>query len=1336
MSDASSNASKRMLSIGLAAIIVLSSIVVVLPVQAQQQQVTITASTDEHNNRFFGPSLVRVLITDRSLQGSPPDTINVTVEARRGTTSLGQTTVSVNEIGTSGQFELYVAAHTDANPANPTQSSPSIVRIYSGATGINTSLQSGDVIRITYGGVTKDIRYESSTAALTTDRTTAGDGNRIILRLNDQDANIDPTRVDLIPANNSILIAPTGLTISPTALFKETGQNTGIFELVVGVNTLVDAELAVTTFPSSATFTVQDHDVYARYGDGDVAFSVASITDGDSTADNVTFNLTFSADPGTITASNVSISDYSGTAGAISVGGAGTTRTITFSFQGTDANGFTVTISNIPNPVTLNTVTATLANPVDDAIGAITITDNNNTITYTTTGGGLGKAPYNRSVSTTSTSSQSVSLRNVNGSIDLAAPPTLANGFQIRITDADRNKDTTARDTFSGQVSINNNTLPATLVFRETGDNTGVFVPDLAGDKIEIVPVATTGDLPSGPGVTVIVPGKIVLGTDNKIYVLASAIAEDIDLTITYTDLARDPQGTGTFSIVRKIQHVAGNISTTTPTISVTGRAIIEINDMDLNLNPNGRDFYTVTFTTSNSANEDNSADFRGLADLRIKVRGAGANFSTNNLVIGFEETEPNSGIFRGEVRMNVINTVATLADGDRITFEYIDNTESPTITRSVDVRIGKPSGVIELDRTSYPPSTQITGVGDRTTKIHVVITDPSFNTSSTSQDTLRMGSGDPQGFTGDANNNKIVDSTETITFNNGSLRMQLIKGTTTITLLPGFTGFPTTASEDGVNTGRFTIDIDLPRQIGTTTINDGWQLRFIYKDSNGDEQTVTASIVQNTATITSDKPTYDLGSTITLQIREPDWNNDSDKVDEISINIADLVVDSDKVTDRTLAQIANIPGITLDPSGVLRETGPNTGIFEIKIQNINAELVSRGRNLEFTYTDRTPSGGGLEQEVKLTLLITSPRPDIVFDREVYTPFDRMCIQIVDPGANSDSDRKELLSDVGNARLRIIVGGISKDYTNQFEETAPDSGVFQFRTSPNCVPISDVNASAKPGDGIRVEYRTADRQLELSKTARIAFNDGSVTFDKDSYRPGETARITIEDPDENRNPDVPDQFTIKVISDTDPAGINVTVRETGDRTGRFTVDIILTSDVSSGNRLQVREGDQITAIYTDETLPGAQTITQQLVNRENTTGLRTLQTRDVAATATIGVIIPPTERFAVQQPRTVDQAGNPTTPSVNVPVSIATQIKNNTARAMDYVYIVQVKDANGVVVSLSTVSSTLDAGRTANVSASWMPTAPGTYTIETFVWSELGKPSPLSPLQRITVTAT
>ncbi|MEM1959460.1 MAG: hypothetical protein QXP14_06425, partial [Candidatus Nitrosocaldus sp.] len=959
MSDASSNASKRMLSIGLAAIIVLSSIVVVLPVQAQQQQVTITASTDEHNNRFFGPSLVRVLITDRSLQGSPQDEINVTVEARRGTTSLGQTSVPVAEIGSSGQFELYVAAHTDAIPANPTQldlDNVSIVRIYSNPTtnnentqvgggldnnipairGINTTLQSGDVIRITYGGVTKDIRFESSTAALTTDRTTAGDGNRIILRLNDQDANIDPTSVDEFTADNTNLISPPSppLAFAGGAKWKETGQNTGIFELVVGVNTSADANLTA-TFPSSATFTVQDHEVYAVY------------------------------------------------------------------------------------------------------TGA--------------------KSPYNAIKSTTSTSSQSVSLRNVDGSIDLAAPPTLANGFQIRITDADRNKDTTARDTFNANI-FGTGTVP----FKETGDNTGIFVPDLADNKIPIVP-KTSGSTGFN-------------NTTKQFEVLVSDIANDTDITLTYTDPEADPSGSKNFSIVRKIQHFAGNITTTTPSVSVTGKAIIEINDMDLNTNPNGKDFYTITIDGTTAP------DFKGLAELNVKVRGTA--FTSSSVRVSLEETENNSGIFRGEVDISSINSALTnpLADGDRITFEYVDNTESPTITRTVDVRIGKPSGTIELDRTSYPPSTQITGVGDRTTKIHVVITDPSFNTSSTSQDILTLKDND---------NN----------FENGELRMQLIKGSTTLTIQPGFlktdgtsftvvpvVSFPTTASEDGVNTGRFTVDIDLPRQIDGNTINDGWQLRLIYKDSNGDEQTVTASIVSTTATITTDKPTYDLGSTITLQVREPDWNNDSDKVDEISVNIADLVVDSDKVSEDTLQQIGTLPDISLDPSNVLRETGKNTGIFEIKIKNINSNLVSRGKNLEFTYTDRTPAGGGTEVDVKQTVLITSATVDIIFDKETYTPFDRVLVSIVDPAANVDPDARDKFT--GNARVRVVVGGTSATITGDFEETEPNSGVFRYKPNTNGILITDINNSAKPGDGIRVEYRSPDRQIEISKSAMITFNDG------------------------------------------------------------------------------------------------------------------------------------------------------------------------------------------------------------------------------------------------------
>jgi hypothetical protein len=1246
---------KRVLSIGLAAVLVLSSIVVALPVKNAYAAVSIATSVDNFGNKFFGPSLVRVLITDTA-KTNDTDSINVDVEVRRGTSSLGSVTVPVDAIGTSGQFELYIAAHTTANPQNPTQGAPqgsatiengkySIVRILrtSDTTNDPTStnvkrinladtdnLKSGDIIRITYGGVSKDIKFEPTTATLTVDRTLAGDKNRVILRLYDPDANRDPTAVDTFPATTNNIISPS-LDIDPNTVWKETGQNTGVFELVVVVNSNDPdnttnnniAGLPSVSFPSSATFTIRDHDVYVALPDA--------------------------------------------------------------------------------------------------------------------------KAPYNAVIPTASTQSVTVQLKNSDGSIDLAAPLTIANGFQIKVTDPDRNIDTTAKDTFSAQVSINGVTLPPSIVFKETDDNTGVFLPDLAGNKIQIVPVAgTTLNLPSGVNnAGDIVQGKIVLGSDNKIYVLASAISEDIDLTISYTDPVADPTGSKTFSIVRKIQHFAGDISTTTTSVPVTGKAVIEINDMDLNLNPDAIDVYTLTYNNNgdNLTSTPNLIGANGLANLTIKVNGQTSNIiKTGGLSVQLVETGNNTGVFRGEIDVSKLQQNATnpLADGDKITFEYKDLTESPALTRSVDVKIGKPSGTVELDRSSYPPTTSL-----GTTKLHITITDPSFNLSSSSTDILQIGSGQLNGFTGDTNNNKIVDSGETITFSNGSLRLQLIKGGTTITLLPGFTGFPTSANETGVNTGVFTIDVDLPRQVGTTTIDDGWQIRVIYKDSNGDEQTATATVTTNTAQITTDKPTYDLGQTIILRVVEPDWNFDSDKVDEISLSAlgSDFVVNSDKVSDTQLATLGTISGISLDPSSTIRETDKNTGIFEIKIKNINSNLVSRGKNLEFTYTDETPSGGGTEIDVKQTVLITSAQVDIIFDKETYTPFDRVLVSIVDPAANQDPDTKDKLT--GDARVRVIVGGTSSTQTSNFEETEANSGVFRYKPNDKGILITDINPNAKPGDGIRVEYRSPDKQTEISKSVPIVFNNGTISLDKDSYKPGETAVITINDPDENRNPDIPDQFEVKVVSTTDPTGIKVTVRETGDRTGVFKAEVILTTDLSSGNRLQVKEGDQITAIYTDETLPNAQTINQQLVNRPNVTpvpgdirtSLRTLQTLDVQASAVVGVLLAPTERTTVAKPSLRDQAGNVLQQaSVDVPVSIASSIKNNTQQPQKFVYIVQVKDADGFVVSISTVGGTLPAGQSFDVSASWTPTAAGTYTVEVFVWTELGKPSPLSKVETATVT--
>jgi uncharacterized protein YndB with AHSA1/START domain len=1198
MSDASNTRigiGKKAMSVGLAAILVLSSIVVALPVKAQAAP-TITTSVDAFGGKFFGPSLVRVVINDPAKAGSPVDQITVTIEAKGSSAQ-----VPVNEIGTSGQFELYIAAHTLAYPANPTNPGDSaasvdgytIVTIGNGSNSLDTppgttnpikrdntplksvSLDAGDTIKISYpGATTKELTFEPRTASLSVDRTLAGNGNKIILRVNDPDANVDPTQADIIPARSNIISAPASFNLTffddttnnpaniyqagTDLVFKETGSNTGIFELGVIVNgtaSVNNAAFSVSSFPSSITFTFTDHEVYGRYG-----------SDG----------------------------------------------------------------------------SANIVNEVGYTVDASTM---------------LAQNPYNQQKPTSSTPSLTVQLKNSDGSIDLAAPLTIANGFQIKVTDPDRNIDTTSKDSFVGdgstlpnlKVRITGNASPVDLpvTFKETDNNTGVFLPDLAGNKIEIVPVPTAADLPSGAGTAVIVSGKIVLGSDKKIHVLASAIREDIDLTITYND----PAPVKSFNIVRKIQHFAGNISTTTTSVPVTGKAVIEINDMDLNLNPDAIDIYTLTYTNNgdNLTSTPNLIGANGLANLTIKVNGQTSSIiKAGGLSVQLVETGNNTGVFRGEIDVSKLqqNTTNPLSDGDKITVEYKDLTESPALTRSVDVKIGKPSGTVELDRSSYP-RTILLDAATQTflgkTKLHITITDPSFNSSSSSTDVLPIQNGR------DNNAN---------TFDRGQLKIELIKGGIKLTFNPGTTGFPTSANETGVNTGVFTVDVDLPANVTVTNnvvtgvnvatpdhvIDDGWQIRVVYKDDNDNEQTATATVTTNTAQITTDKPTYDLGQTIILRVVERDWNFDSDKVDEIPLTQIEVssdksIPDTDADSKTTLKDVGAISGISLDPSNVLRETDKNTGIFEIKIKNINSSLVSRGKNLEFTYIDETPSGGGSDIEVKHTVLITSVTVDIIFDKETYTPFDRVLVSIVDPAANQDPDTKDNLNKL-DARVRISVGGAApQEQKANFEETEANSGVFRYKPNDKGILITEINQNAKPGDGIRVEYRSPDKQTEISKSVPIVFNNGSISLDKDSYKPNETVVITINDPDENRNPDIPDQFEVKVVSTTDPAGISVTVRETGDRTGVFKADVILTTGLSSGNRLQVREGDQITAIYTDETLPNAQTIVMQLVNR-NQQGLRTLQTLDVQASAVVGVLLAPTERTTVAKPSLRDQAGN------------------------------------------------------------------------------------------------
>ena len=113
------------------------------------------------------------------------------------------------------------------------------------------------------------------------------------------------------------------------------------------------------------------------------------------------------------------------------------------------------------------------------------------------------------------------------------------------------------------------------------------------------------------------------------------------------------------------------------------------------------------------------------------------------------------------------------------------------------------------------------------------------------------------------------------------------------------------------------------------------------------------------------------------------------------------------------------------------------------------------------------------------------------------------------------------------------------------------------------------------------------------------------------------------------------------------------------------------------------------------------------------------------------------ERVDVTNPRLQNSSGAKISDQVNVnqQVQISADIKNNQEQSQKFVYIVQVKDQYGVVVSLSWISGSLNPGQTFSPSLSWMPKVSGVYTSEIFVWESFIQPDALTEFVTMKITS-
>lgn len=345
--------------------------------------------------------------------------------------------------------------------------------------------------------------------------------------------------------------------------------------------------------------------------------------------------------------------------------------------------------------------------------------------------------------------------------------------------------------------------------------------------------------------------------------------------------------------------------------------------------------------------------------------------------------------------------------------------------------------------------------------------------------------------------------------------------------------------------------------------------------------------------------------------------------------------------------------------------------------------------------------------------------PEIVFDKDEYTPFDYLVIAIIAPQKKG---------------TRKITASIRSSIDNldpvEFIETGANTGIFEkeIRLTPD-KSIFSGDLVTKRQDAIYVEVQL-DKDSRSTKNASVNYHVGIVEFDKDAYRLSERAIVRVIDPDENRNPDAEDVVNVHMWSTTDNKGLVLHLKETGHRTGIFeSVLSFATDQESNGNTLKVREGDTITTKYVDKTLPPPAKL--------DSNGIETVDVEELFASALIGAMVPPLERVVTSEPELVDQTGQSVTNVVvGSPVMIQSKVVNAETKRQSMTYIVQIADKDGVTVSLSWVTAELPPKNFLTIAQSWIPDVPGEYTIEIFVWRSIDNPTALSPVRATKVTVS
>jgi hypothetical protein len=1186
---------------------------------------------------FYGPGFVRVLITDTALDESG-DTITPTIEARDGNTVLGTDNPTIEAIGSSGTFELFITtSEFPLVPANPTKTAanggvagagagPFVIRantiaaddLDEGAAGTNVNGGAGatatsntyglvvdpadiDNFRVVYGGQTLVIDFEDTTAEIAADRTEAGDGNEIVLRVTDQDANSDPTLIDEF--ENSALVTALASTNALTigdATWRETGQNTGVFEFVAPITVdnapsdSVATNQVDATLPTGNTFTFTDHSVYEVLAPAEAPFDVVT--------------------------------------------------------------------------------------------------------------------------SETTTDTVSVTLRNRDGSIIATETPSLKNGLTLQLTDPDRNISTEEEDEVTTAVSFavdfneDGDTADAgetatTFTFTETGDNTGIFVPDYDDDLILITLAGAGAGAFDGPG------GEIALEF------AAGEFASDDEIVVTYTDPAFASDSTSTVNA--ELETTEGTISTDMDVVTVHQDIEITITDPDLNTNADTIETYTVSggdFTIGGVV----------VGELVIEAGSEDDILGLGGVDATFIETGPDTGIFvADDIDMSDIDANAdgvaggaggNLEDGDDVDFTYNDLMEDPDEDSDVTIQIGIPPVNIDVDRKTVP----VPIAGEDPVVIVITVVDPNANEIPGSTETVDIELADITGEDGDGTD--LDDG---------------LDGAATTDDVADFTGIttPIELRETGPNTGIFEEEVEL-EAIGAVDVDDlrDARITFFYdNDDNDEDDEVTITYRSYDGSITVSPAVVSPGGEFNVRVTDQDLNRDPETRETIEVDF-----ETDEDTDES--------DTTVDGDGLeLTETGPNTGVFEetvevgvdIVISDVGAGDFSS--EITLTYVDGVTSAGDEDEDRETTVRIATATGQLAISPEVVGPGTEVTLTLIDTDLNEDPDSADDLPG-GTVELSSSDGD---DADIAFEETGPNTGVFEatIQFDPRDPDedgeaiagdgTDDLTYTALPGDVIAFRYEdestTGGGSTVVSLTLEITSQDPEMRVASSTVQIGGTIMLTIEDSDANRDADAVDSVDVEITSDSDAVGFTLSALETGEDTGIFTVNVPTSSSLTSGS-ITVKSRDDVFLEYEDEFPADYADRVDSVLD----------PSKDFVLVVPVGTSAVSDTTATTPEPVVPkDISGNELDEvTAGQQVVLSTVVNNNRNTDLDYAAIIEVRDADGFTVLLQWATGNLAPGGENEVGLSWTPMDAGEYTVRTFVLSDISNPAALSEIEESTLTVS